>query len=89
MLEIKTSLDWQNVEREIQKLGNTLTMFKHDINTILKTVREEVTILSKLEVEHRSTRSRQVEQQCRAQAARINETLKLFQKYHLMALLTQ
>jgi len=89
MLQIKTSLDWQHVETEIHKLGNTLPMFKHDIVRLTKTVREEVTVLSKLEVEQRSTRSRTLEQQCRTQVAKINETLKLFQKFHLMALLAQ
>ena len=89
MLKIETSLDWQHVHTEIQKLGNNLSMFKHDIKLLSKTVQDEVTELSKLEVEHRSRRSKTTHKQCQAQVAKINETLKLFQKFHLMALLSQ
>jgi hypothetical protein len=89
MLEIKSSLDWNSVETEIKHLGNTLPMFRHDIKRICDSIRPEITILANLEVEHRRTRSRSIEQSCRKQAQKINETLKLFQKFHLMALLGQ
>jgi len=89
MLQIKTSLDWANIETEITRLGNTLPMFKHDIKRICESIRPEITTLSKLELENRRQQTSTTARKCREQADKINETLKLFQKFHLMALLGQ
>jgi hypothetical protein len=89
MLEIKSSLDWNSVETQIKQLGKTLPMFKHDIKRICDTVRPEIAKLSSLEVEHRRMRSTATRRYCQHQVDKINEILKLFQKFHLMALLGQ
>jgi hypothetical protein len=88
MLEIKTSLDWNSVETEIRKLGNSLPMFKHDIKKICDTIRPEIAKLGNLEVENRRLHSRTTERACYQQVQKINESLKLVQKFHLMALLS-
>jgi hypothetical protein len=89
MLKIETSLDWANVETEIQRLGNTMPMFKHDIKHICDTIRPEITVLSKLELEYRRQNTSTNSRKCREQVQKINDSLKLFQKFHLMALLGQ
>jgi hypothetical protein len=88
MLSIQTSLDWNAVETEIRKLGNNLPMFKHDIKRICDTIRPEISKLGNLEVENRRTHSRSSYQDCQRQVQKINETLKLVQKFHLMSLLS-
>jgi hypothetical protein len=87
MLKIETSLDWNNIETEIKQLGRTMPMFKHDIKRLCDTIRPEITKLGNLEVEHRRMHSRTTDRDCKQQVEKINETLKLFQKFHLMALL--
>jgi hypothetical protein len=89
MLEIQTSLDWSSVETEIKNLGSTLPMFKGDIKKLCDSIRPEISKLSGLEVEHRRIRSTATHRYCQQQVQKINETLKLFQKFHLMALLSQ
>lgn len=88
-MKIQTSLDWSQVETEIKKLGNTLPMFKHDIKHLLEGIRPEITKLSLLEVEDRRRHSPRTKKDCQQQVDKINQTLKLFQKFHLMALLGQ
>jgi hypothetical protein len=89
MLSIQTSLDWNAVETEVKHLGNTLPMFRQDIKRICDSIRPEIAKLANLEVENRRVHSKTTEQNCRKQAQKINDTLKLFQKFHLMALLGQ
>jgi hypothetical protein len=89
MLEIKSSLDWSSVETEIKNLGNMLPMFKNDIKKICDTIRPEISKLSSLEVEHRRIHSTATNRYCQQQVQIINERLKLFQKFYLMALLAQ
>lgn len=89
MLKIETSLDWNSVETEIKDLGKLLPMFKGDIKKLCDSIRPEISKLSSLEVEHRRVRSTATARYCRQQVEKINETLKLFQKFHLMALLAQ
>ena len=89
MMEIKTSLDWSKTETELRKLGSMLPMFEADIKRIINRVNSMIKELSQLEVEARNTRSRSMVAQCESKAARINEELKLAQKFHLMAMLTK
>ena len=89
MLKIETSLDWSNVETEIKNLGKTMPMFQKDIKRICDTIRPEIAKLSSLEVEHRRIRSTATNRYCQEQVHKINEILKTFSKFHLMALLAQ
>jgi hypothetical protein len=89
MLKISNSLDWSQVETEIKNLGNTLPMFRHDIKHVLNNIRPEITKLSMLEVEDRRSRNTRTRRDCQQQVDKINESLKTFQKFHLMALLGQ
>jgi regulator of replication initiation timing len=89
MLEIKSSLDWSKTETELRKLGNMLPMFEADIRRIINHVGSMVRELSQLEVEARNTRSRSMVARCESKAAKINEELKMAQKFHLMAMLTK
>ncbi len=89
MLKIQTSLDWANTETEIQKLGNLLPAFRHDIKKILESIRPEVTKLGNLEVEDRRMHNSATRRRCQQQVDLTNERLKLFAKFHLMAVLAQ
>lgn len=87
MLEIKSSLDWAKTETEIRKLGNMLPMFEGDVKRILNHVSTMVKELSQLEVHARNTKSRLSISHCESKVQKINEELKLIQKFHLMSML--
>ena len=84
-----TSLDWNAIEAELNGLENTLPLFKHDVKRFLKAIREDITQLSKLEVELRRTHSKQLERECASKVTKINEQIKLVHKFHFMSLLAQ
>lgn len=88
-MKIETSLDWPKIESELQKLATTLPSFRHDIKRIRDTVHAEVTKLSILEVEDRRMHNHRTRKMCSEQTEKINEILKTFSKFHLMALLAQ
>jgi len=89
MLEIKTSLDWAKTETEIRRLGNMLPMFEADIKRITSRVSSLVKELSQLEVHARNTKSRLSICNCESKVAKINEELKMIEKFHLMSMLTK
>lgn len=89
MLAIKNSLDWASVENELARLGNMFPNFKHDTVRIIKHLREEVTTLSKLEVDHRNKKSTATMGSIQRQTDKINQELKKIEQIHLMALLTK
>jgi hypothetical protein len=89
MKTLETSLDWNAIEAEIKGLENTLPLFKHDVQRFLKAIREDVTALSKLEVELRRTHSSRLKTECASKVTKINEQIKLVHKFHLMSLLAQ
>ena len=89
MKRLETSLDWVVIESELKSLENTLPLFKHDVIRFIKAIREDVTALSKLEVELRRTHSKQLKRECSSKVTKINEQLKLVHKFHLMSLLAQ
>ena len=88
-MKIETSLDWPKVQQELNKLGNLLPSFKHDIKRVCDTLKQEITILSQLEVENRRIHNPGTQRRCQEQAEKINEILKTISKYHLMAVLAQ
>lgn len=89
MKTLSSSLDWSSIQTELIRLGDTLPLFKTDVQRFMKSIRENVTELSKLEVEYRRTHSRQLEKECASKITKINEQLKLVHKFHLMSLLAQ
>jgi hypothetical protein len=84
-----TSLDWNEIEAEIKGLENTLPLFKSDVQRFIKSIREDITSLSKMEVDLRRTHSRQLERDCASKVTKINEQIKLVHKFHFMSLLAQ
>ena len=88
-LAIKNSLDWIGVETELVKLGKMLPEFKHYTTRIINHLREEVTKLSQLEVEHRRRNSSATMSICQRQADKINLELRKVEQFHLMALLAK
>jgi len=89
MRKLETSLDWVAIEAEIKGLENTLPLFKHDVQRFIKSIREDVTALSKIEVEHRRTHTTRTKRDCDELVTKINEQIKLVHKFHLMSLLAQ
>lgn len=89
MKTLATSLDWANIETELHRLGDTLPLFRSDVTRFIKAIREDVTELSKLEVEYRRTHSSRSKAECASKVTKINEQLKIVHKFHLMSLLAQ
>ena len=87
--EIKNSLDWPVLQEHLHKLGKMLPEFSKDMDKIIKHLQEEVSQLSKLEVEHRRTKSSGSANNCIRQAEKINLELKKMEQYHLMAVLSK
>lgn len=89
MLRIKNSLDWPSIDRDLEKLGKMLPDFKHDIVKIQKHLREEITTLSKLEVDLRSRQNSATVSNVQRQVEKINNELKKIEQHHLMAILAK
>jgi len=89
MLKISNSLDWAKTDTELQRLGDMLPMFRHDIKRLSNNIQLQVNELSKLELKVRTTRSRTAMDACELKVAEINAELKQIEKFHLMSVLSR
>ena len=87
MLTISASTDWPAIKTEIQNLSRTLPVFKSDFVRISTYLDQQVTILSKLEVDHRRTKSKYILTKCSDQVLVINQSLSQIQQMYLMSIL--
>lgn len=86
-LSIQTSLDWQKVRTTIEATKRELPMFRNDVFRFLKHIDAEVTELSKLELAYRTRKSARTELAVLAQADKINNEIKRFHQYYMLALM--
>ena len=89
MLEVRTSLDWSQVETELRRLSRLLPEFKSDIRRIKTRIQTQISELSRLEVEARHHNTASKQELCRRKAEAINAELKQVEKIHLMSLLSR
>lgn len=85
---ITNSLDWQTVRNKLTKSKSNLSMFSRDIDKLLKGIDLEVTELAKLEIVVRNTKSRSSYDKAQLQLDKINQMIKNFNKFYMMALMT-
>ena len=87
-LEIKNSLDWNDVDTEIRKLMRLLPDYEKDIRKMSDNVAKMVRELGQLEVIARNNKSTYSKQQCYRKVADINENLKKLKAFHTFALVS-
>lgn len=88
-MELRTSLDWENIKVEIRKLGKMLPAFSHDFYRITINIESLVKELGNLEVEFRRSKSRNSKEACKKKVKQINEELKQIKRIHLMGVLSK
>ncbi len=86
--QITNSLDWQAMRSKLSKSKTNLGIFSRDIDKLLKSIDHEVTILGKLEVTVRNTKTRSSYENAQNQLDKINQMIKNFNKFYMMALMT-
>lgn len=89
MQQLKSSLDWAKIETEIQKLGNSMPIFKNDIKRFINHISSLVKELSKLELRARTRKSVTLAAECKKLVDQINEEIKQIEKIHLMSMLSR
>ncbi len=86
--QITNSLDWQTVRTKLSKSKSNLGIFTKDIDRLLKSIDHEVTNLGKLEVIVRNTKSRSSYENAQKQLDKVNQMIKTFKKFYMIALMT-
>ncbi len=89
MKTVDSSLDWSEVEREINMASSQLSIFSKDFQKIKTNLYSNFTVLSRLEVECRRTKNKNVELKKQLIIDRINEDLSTIQQIYLMGLLSK
>jgi hypothetical protein len=87
--EITNSLDWNSLRIDLEKRKQHLSMFKKDIERMLSSIDKEVAKLGNLEVIYRNKKSRSAEDNVKLQIQLVNSRIKLFNKYFMVAILSQ
>lgn len=80
-MELKTSLDWDNIKAELHKLSRMLPAFSHDFYRVTINLGSLVRELGNLEVEFRRTKSRTTKEACKKKVQQINEELTKIKKF--------
>lgn len=88
-MELKTSLDWQDIKIEIQKLARMLPEFSNDFFKVSMNLERLVRELGNLEVIARQKKTHAAKDACKKKVKQINEELKLIKRIHLMRLLSK
>jgi hypothetical protein len=86
---VDSSLDWSEVEREINMISSQLSIFSKDFQKIKTNLYSNFTVLSRLEVECRRTKNKNVELKKQLIIDRINQDLSTIQQIYLMGLLSK
>lgn len=88
-MELKSSLDWDNVKTDLNKLSRMLPAFSHDFYRVTINMEGLVRELANLEVEFRRTKSKATKESCKKKVKQINEELTQIKKIHLMSVLSR
>jgi hypothetical protein len=89
MNEIKTSLDWHDIEKELRKLGKTAPEFRFNIIKFCAGINTEIRKLSDIEIDIRRRPSDMLLVKHKDQANKINQAIKLFSQTHLLHLFSR
>ena len=87
--EIKNPEDWYKVDIMLKNLLHTMPEFRHDYNKLVNTIQTKINELSKIDIEIRRKSSAGYEQKRIEKLREINDTIRMFSKYHLLASLSK
>lgn len=88
-MELRSSLDWDIIKTEINKLSRMLPAFSHDFYRVTINIEGQVRELANLEIDFRRTKSRSTKEACKKKVKQINEELHQIKKIHLMSVLSR
>ena len=86
--QITNSVEWSAVRERLLKSKLNLTMFKNDIHRLMNAIDKEVVKLGNLEVIARNKKNKSSYDYAQAQLDVVNQQIKNFNKFYMMALLS-
>ena len=87
--EIKNPEDWYTVDLMLKNMVRSMPEFRHDYNKLVNTIQTKINELSKIDIEIRRKSSVGYEQKRIEKLREINDTIRMFSKYHLLASLSK
>jgi ribosomal protein L13 len=86
--EISNSLDWNRVKTMLYRSKKSVRIFSSDIDRMINNIEKEVKVLGNLEVVARNKKTESSIKTAQLQLDKVNLTIKNFNKYYMLALLT-
>lgn len=86
--QITNSVEWSSVRERLLRSKLNLTMFKNDIHRLMAAIDKEVAKLGNLEVVARNKKNKSSYDYAQAQLDVVNQQIKNFNKFYMMALLS-
>ena len=86
--KIQSSLDWNAVRNRLLKSKRNLSIFSKDVTRLLSAIDEEVKKLGNFEVVARNQKTKGSINRVQEQIDIINQMIKNFNKFYMMALLS-
>jgi hypothetical protein len=87
--EINNPEDWYTVDLMLKNMVRSMTEFRHDYNKLVNTIQTKINELSKIDIEIRRKSSAGYEQKRTEKLREINDSIRLFSKFHLLASLSK
>jgi hypothetical protein len=87
--EIKNPEDWYTVDLMLKNLVRSMPEFRHDYNKLVNNIQIKINELSKIDIELRNRYSITYKQKRTEKLREINDAIRLFSKYHLLASLSK
>jgi hypothetical protein len=87
--EIKNPEDWYTVDTMLKNMVRSMPEFRHDYNKLVNNIQTKINELGKIDIEIRRKNSAGYEQKRTEKLREINDSIRLFSKYHLLASLSK
>jgi len=87
--EIKNPEDWYTVDLMLKNMVRSMPEFRHDYNKLVNNIQTKINELSKIDIEIRRKSSAGYEQKRTVKLCEINDAIRLFSKFHLLASLSK
>jgi hypothetical protein len=87
--EIKNPEDWYTVDLMLKNMVRSMPEFRHDYNKLVNNIQTKINELSKIDIEIRRKSSAGYEQKRTEKLREINDAIRLFSKFHLLASLSK
>jgi len=87
--EIKNPEDWYTVDLMLKNMVRSMPEFRHDYNKLVNNIQKKINELSKIDIEIRRKSSAGYEQKRIEKLREINDAIRIFSKYHLLASLSK